>query len=105
MTAATARKLHPADPKGATGLMFPIFLSSAIDIAPAQRRGLAVGAVTTSIFLGQALSPLVGQPLIERVGFSPTFGLTAALFVALAVVALAVFRDSNGPPVVVGVNS
>lgn len=77
----------------ATGFIMPTFLAVALDVAPAHRRGLASGAVTTSIFLGQFLSPLISQPLIKSVGYASTFGLAAGLLAILGVVALFACRE------------
>lgn len=77
----------------ATGLLFPIFLSIALDVAPPKRHGLASGTVTTAIFLGQFLSPLASQPLIENIGFENLFALVAGLYLILGLVASIVFSE------------
>ena len=79
----------------ATGFIMPTFLSIALDIVPPRRRGLASGAVTTSIFLGQFLSPLISQPLIKSMGYSGTFGLAAGLLAVLGFVALFLFSEKR----------
>ncbi|MGZ9811221.1 MFS transporter [Pseudoroseicyclus sp. H15] len=80
----------------AAGLVWPTFLSIALDVVPAHRRGLASGAVTTSVFLGQFLSPLVSQPLIDAFGYSGTFEVMAVVLAAMAVLVLVTFRE-RGP--------
>ncbi|NDU99936.1 MFS transporter [Pseudoroseicyclus tamaricis] len=80
----------------AAGLVWPTFLSIALDVVPAHRRGLASGAVTTSVFLGQFVSPLVSQPLIDTFGFAGTFEAMAVLLAAMAVLVLLTFRE-RGP--------
>lgn len=77
----------------ATGFILPIFLSTALDLAPSHRRGMAAGATTTSIFLGQFLSPLLSEPLIHAIGFSKVFGIVAAALALLGIVSLFVFRE------------
>ena len=84
----------------ATGLLFPVFLTMGLDVAPRKSQGLASGAVTTSIFTGQFLSPLTAKPLIETVGFPRTFAMVAGMFVVLGFIGLLVFRErkSEGVP-------
>ncbi|WP_373355856.1 MFS transporter [Pseudoroseicyclus sp. CXY001] len=77
----------------AAGLVWPTFLSVALDVVPAHRRGLAAGAVTTSVFLGQFLSPIVSQPLIGALGYAGTFEVMAAVLAAMALVVLVTFRE------------
>lgn len=76
----------------ATGFIMPILLSTALDVAPSHRRGMAAGAATTSIFLGQFLSPLISQPLIDAVGFDQVFEMTAVTLALLGVLSLVAFR-------------
>lgn len=78
-----------------TGLVMPTFLGIALDAAPHHRRGLASGAVTTSIYLGQFLSPLISQPLIGALGYARTFALTGALLAVLAGFAWLAFHPSR----------
>lgn len=39
-------------------------------------RGRALGGLTTFMFLGQFLSPIVSQPVSQRIGLSSTYGLS-----------------------------
>ncbi len=77
----------------ATGLVMPTFLNLALEIAPAHRRGLASGAVATSIFLGQFLSPLVSQRLVLALGYPRTLLLAAGLLTTLGAASLLVLRE------------
>jgi MFS family permease len=52
---------------------------------PPASRGKAAGILTTAVFGGQFLSPLVSSPLAERIGLSTVFWLFAG---ALAVAGL-----------------
>ena len=79
----------------AIGLTMPIFMSIALDVAPARRRGIAAGVVTTSIYLGQFLSPLISQPLIDTVGFSRLFSMSAIALALLGVLSLISFRGQS----------
>jgi MFS family permease len=69
------------------GLVQPSFLLLALHIAPSGRRGSVSGIITTAMFLGQVISPLVLTPLIVTFGFPTTYLATAiglALFAAAA---------------------
>lgn len=79
-----------------TGCLFPAFLGVAIDLAPASRRGLASGAITTALFLGQFLSPLLARPLVGAVGFPQTFVLAATMFVLLGAASPFLFPRRRG---------
>lgn len=74
------------------GLVLPGFITSALDAAPAARRGLASGAMTTSIFLGQFASPLAMQPAVEAFGYVDAFRLAALVLAALSVTVLVGLR-------------
>ncbi|MDF0599392.1 MFS transporter [Psychromarinibacter sp. C21-152] len=79
------------------GLAIPNFIAIALDVAPAHRRGTVSGAITTSIFLGQFISPLVSQPLIDSFGYRVTFEAAAiALAVIVPFVALGLRRPRGG---------
>ena len=80
---------------GGFGLIMPNFLTMALDIAPAHRRGMASGAITTSIFLGQFLSPVASQPLIGAFGYEATFSISAVVLGALAMLVLVGFSRAG----------
>lgn len=46
---------------------------------PPRLRGRAMGGLTTSLFLGQFLSPVASQPLVERFGAGTAFGIVAGV--------------------------
>ena len=60
-------------------LVSPGFVALALNLAPAQKRGLAGGILTASIFIGQFCSPLVSTPVIAGYGYGSLFGGTATL--------------------------
>ncbi|MGR3803435.1 MFS transporter [Marinibacterium profundimaris] len=66
------------------GLVMPNFIAVALDIAPPNHRGAVSGAITTAIFLGQFISPLISQPVINSFGYDIAFEGTA--FVLLIIV-------------------
>lgn len=64
-------------------LVQPAFLVLALNAAPAQRRGSVSGMITTAIFAGQVISPLLLTPLITVFGFAPVFLVAAAVLVGV----------------------
>lgn len=66
------------------GLVMPNLNSWLAGAAPAAMRGRILGGFTTAVFLGQFLSPIVSQPFIDSSGIAPTYALTGALLLALA---------------------
>lgn len=67
-------------------LAMPGFVAIALQLTPQNRRGIVGGALTTAIFLGQFLSPLITTPSISALGYESTF-LGAALILAVLAVA------------------
>lgn len=59
------------------GLCMPTFLTTALNASPARHRGLVSGFMTSAVFLGQFLSPLVVQPLVDLWGFPMVLRLAA----------------------------
>ncbi len=76
------------------GLVMPNFATLALQAAPAGRRGIAGGVLTTAIFLGQFLSPVLGQPVLELVGLPRLFGLASLALAGLSILAWALLRLS-----------
>ncbi|MFU1478777.1 MFS transporter [Roseovarius sp. C7] len=66
----------------------PNFNEIALRAAPSHLRGRAAGVMTTAIFLGQILSPLISLPLLRAVGFEGLFATLGGLLLAGAVLAL-----------------
>lgn len=78
------------------GLAIPNFVAIALDVAPPHRRGTVSGAITTSIFLGQFISPIVSQPLIDTFGYRITFeAASIALLCIVPLVWLGLRRPRN----------
>lgn len=75
-------------------LVQPAFLMLALQVAPEHRRGSVSGMITTAMFLGQVVSPLVLTPFIQALGFASVFLGAALVFFlfALAGFACLVFR-------------
>ncbi|WP_417769566.1 MFS transporter [Stappia sp.] len=77
------------------GWVLPGFIARVLDVAPAARRGLASGAMTTSIFLGQFVSPLAMQPAVEAFGYVDAFRLAAVVLAVLSMTVLVGLRPSR----------
>lgn len=77
----------------AIGYLMPLYLSIALEVAPLRKTGLVAGSVTTSIFLGQFLSPIVTQSLIGATGFATTFLVMAGILMAIAIASPAALRQ------------
>ncbi|AHG18576.1 MFS transporter [Chania multitudinisentens RB-25] len=65
----------------------PNFVAIALNLVPEQHRGLTGGILTTSIFTGQFLSPLLSIPLISIFGYDETFYGISLLLGAMALAA------------------
>lgn len=63
------------------------FMTSALNAAPAHRRGAVSGLMTTAIFSGQFLSPLITSPLVVTLGFAGSFQLAAGASLGFALLA------------------
>lgn len=71
-------------------LVQPGFFVLALKVAPANRRGSVSGLVTTAMFAGQVISPLLLTAWLQRYGFQPVFWGAASVFAAFAAAALAI---------------
>ncbi|WP_246225966.1 MFS transporter [Chelativorans xinjiangense] len=65
-------------------LVMPNFVALALTIAPAQCRGVVGGILTTSVFVGQVVSPFATTPMIDKVGYAWTYAAAAGLVLCLA---------------------
>ncbi len=65
-------------------LVQPSFLLLALQVAPPQRRGSVSGIVTTAMFLGQVVSPLLLTPFIQAFGFAAVYFGTALCLTVFA---------------------
>lgn len=69
------------------GLLIPNMNNCLTSATPDIFRGRVLSGITTCLFLGQFLSPLLSQPLSAAVGLSSTYGLGAAVMVVLTIAA------------------
>lgn len=67
------------------GLVFPTLNTWLTSAIPARVRGRAVGGLSSAIFFGHFLSPVISQPVSDGIGLAATYGVAGA---ALAVVAV-----------------
>ncbi|MAZ20160.1 MFS transporter [Roseovarius sp.] len=67
----------------------PNFNEIALAATPPHRRGRTAGVLTTAVFLGQILSPLLTLPLLQAVGFTGMFATLAAVLILAALAGLA----------------
>lgn len=70
------------------GALLPHLYSGALQLAPPKMRGRISGGLTTSIFLGQFLSPLASQPGSQYFGLAGCFSAAGLLLLVPATVAL-----------------
>jgi MFS family permease len=74
------------------GIIMPnmsVWLSSAV---PDAIRGRALGGLSTAMFLGQFLSPIVTQPLAKNLGLGGTYAVTGGGLIVVAL-GFAVFKS------------
>jgi MFS family permease len=70
------------------GLLMPNMNFCLISVTPDAMRGKILSGVTTSLFLGQFLSPILSQPLSTKVGLATTYASAGGFMLILAAVAL-----------------
>ena len=66
------------------GLMMPNLNVWTANEVPDALRGRALGGLTTFMFLGQFLSPIVSQPVKQNFGMTATYGFVGVSLVVLA---------------------
>lgn len=69
-------------------LVSPPYIALALRLAPAYRRGLASGFLSSSIFAGQFISPIVSTSWILNHGHQPVFATAAAILLLLGIIGL-----------------
>ncbi|WP_157357538.1 MFS transporter [Amycolatopsis nigrescens] len=77
------------------GLAVPNATLRLSELAPPDLRGRVLSGLVTGIFLGQFLSPLAAQPLIEAIGVGDVFTLAGIAMVTGAAIAAAGTRKRN----------
>lgn len=67
------------------GFVMPAFMATALHAASPGRRGVVAGVITSSLFAGQFLSPLVSQPLVSRWGYNVMFLILAGALIVTGI--------------------
>ncbi|GAB4218086.1 MAG: MFS transporter [Synechococcales cyanobacterium] len=67
------------------GLLMPNMNLCLTSVTPDALRGRVLSGITTSVFLGQFLSPLLSQPLSQGIGIDQTFAVAAGLMALVTV--------------------
>jgi MFS family permease len=75
------------------GFAIPNLTLRLSDLAPPAWRGRVFSGLVGGIFLGQFVSPLVVQPLVQTVGVADAFTWTGALMIAGAAVARIIHKE------------
>ncbi|WP_345392515.1 hypothetical protein [Nonomuraea salmonea] len=79
------------------GLAVPNLNLRLTEPAPPEHRGRVLSGFVAAVFLGQFLSPLAAQPLIEVPGIADTFTSTGIVaFAGVLVASIAVRRSHRG---------
>ncbi|MFF5217697.1 MFS transporter [Micromonospora sp. NPDC000442] len=72
------------------GLVVPNLNTRLAEIASPAQRGRVLGGLVMAIFLGQFLSPLLMQPVVDALGIATTFTVSGAVLLAGSATTLAV---------------
>lgn len=67
------------------GLLMPNANLWLIEIVPPQSRGRVIGGLTSAVFLGQFLSPVIVQPLVEITSLHIAYGIGAGVLLLAAI--------------------
>lgn len=70
----------------------------ASSFVPRERFGYALGMIQMSLFAGNAVGPLLGGFVADRVGYRVSFAVTAGLMLLAGVVTLLYVREHFEPP-------
>lgn len=70
------------------GSLMPNLISWLASKTPPAVRGRAVGGLNATVFLGQFITPLITQPVVDRAGVKDTFGLVGGISILLAILVI-----------------
>jgi MFS family permease len=79
------------------GAVYTAGATWAVDLAPADRRGLALGLFGLAVWGGLSLGPLAGELLRSQLGYDAVWALTAALPAAGALIAMRLPEPGGDP--------
>lgn len=71
------------------GWLMPANTFRLAELSPTRLRGRLMGILSSSLFLGQFVSPLLSQPLIARWGYGAAYGIAGLSLLAACAVLLA----------------
>lgn len=74
------------------GLFMPNAATWLMHVAPAEMRGRIVGGMTSVVFLGQFLSPILTEPLVQATSLIDAFFWTGTAMTAIGLIFLLPFR-------------
>jgi MFS family permease len=74
------------------GLLLPNLSAWVSEVVPAALRGRAIGGMTTAVFAGQFLSPVLTQPAVAALGLGAAYAAVGGLAVLLALGTAAALR-------------
>ena len=77
------------------GLVMPNFMVKGMELVPSNKRGLASGVLTSSIFIGQFVSPFITSALIAKLGYSDFYLLAGAFTLVLAIAGAATLKKQS----------
>lgn len=63
------------------GLLMPLGTLWIMELAPTNKRAIMVGNITSAVYLGQFLSPVLLQPIINSFGIVKLFSLTGYIMI------------------------
>lgn len=66
------------------GLLMPLGNLWIMTLAPENKRGVMVGYITTAVYIGQFLSPILLQPIVKYLGVQHLFLTAGCLMISLA---------------------
>ena len=79
------------------GLLMPAINIWVTSLAPEIFRGRAFGLLTTFLFFGQFISPVVAQPVSQQFGIGMTFAFTGGLMFVIGAAFFIGARVSRTP--------
>jgi MFS transporter, DHA1 family, staphyloferrin B biosynthesis exporter len=84
--------------QGACGGVVGATATFASSLAPAERRGRALGGLFGAVAAGSLVGPLAGSLLASGYGYNALFGVIAALLASSSLAALVLLREPAGQP-------
>lgn len=69
------------------GLMRPNVVIWLLSVTPPALRGRVMGGLTTCFFIGQFISPLITQPIVQLAGYAKLFQWTGVLVLSITAIA------------------